>query len=1217
MSNTTRVVRFSSKLLCANILRMRFDKTSRKPLLKEDNWNAYSSAVRKQEDQAGPDASSSGSRLSSSTFPSSSPSSPTPAADRLSMRRWITDTVESLSHPSMKPKPVNPAFTPYPLPKYDASMGFGPVFLKNIPDVYHTQQRMAEAQQKTWKGQKVPRITNEEKDDDAGKGDRIKEKGGDPAERWNTPSCHPPQEEGYSGHLSGEGSSSFPSYFSSSPSNAPSELPIAQLHSCASSPARGEEATQGTGEAVSSQVFEHSLLVYHQQGQRGRKGVSSMMMVPEEGLSSSSLPTVMREEQQVGMDRDTVPTSAMITEREPALSFPFSVDVSTSPSYVVKGDSHLRVLDRLVCHRPLEDLLQQFHTRPQREARTATLLDLASTLSLRTTEELVRLFSEITCIFSTSSGNTQAGGGAGVGLQFLVTKVVKFGRPYYVTDELMKAYLELLSSATEYFVNTAPHHLWSSPAPTASSASSEGSPSAALCVQLLQFMALIRVFQPNLWFSPNPNAPSNRADYQHPRGINRFTAYRRDGEVLFDFLQHLVLESATLSAPPSPCTKERGGGGTHGPPHHNEVPLSFSFLNQFSLRGLLELLKGFAAVSPDGVPSGEVADIIWKAIVQRLEHGGGVLFGAVSSTSSSLMLHSESSSDPSLTPSALASFMEELYFTLTIIGWTEDKRRNALLEWLLATPSQGTILSAMHTSSEAGAHMMGASCSSPHRKGNASEMGGMANRDEATERNKEKEPCQCFGPNFFAAASQEVSELLKQKIVEGPLQQTLQFYQSWNTAQQESEKGTAEGKGEKKRIPVSTISLSFSMGKVEGSPFYAVIDSSRELLMSLESKALAVAFARAHEYDRRCLELLSPCEESFLVIADRVALEAKDREGRIPSIACLSYPLSSSSQKKGGSSSSSSPSTMPVPLRSIATQLASGRYPCRSFYLTRYKGQRVHPIRTFLSDLGYINALHSIFVLHSSSVTTSVDSLRSALQRVRSGKEAVVCTMSFLCALANKIYYHHGGSLTGRGKEKTGTLEETAARRALSMIAQEMKKGRVVLLPFTEELLLHDAGVVCEENLMLWTIAAFMAREMPHVKVHTLQHAFSAARQPHHALKGPHSPLRSLSDPLYDRSTPLLASLGSKRLRSVTHHVRLQQKVRDSPPRLHKVHPTRARFLYRRDLGLYDKIRVTARHVAPGFAQGALDSDLRGLGFYTPDHPQPDYVPLASSSIHN
>lgn len=35
----------------------------------------------------------------------------------------------------MMPKNVSKTFTPFPLPKYDADLGYGPVRLRDIPDI--------------------------------------------------------------------------------------------------------------------------------------------------------------------------------------------------------------------------------------------------------------------------------------------------------------------------------------------------------------------------------------------------------------------------------------------------------------------------------------------------------------------------------------------------------------------------------------------------------------------------------------------------------------------------------------------------------------------------------------------------------------------------------------------------------------------------------------------------------------------------------------------------------------------------------------------------------------------------------------------------------------------------------------------------------------------------------------------------------------------------
>lgn len=1207
MKPTTRVSLFFVPISCSRALRMRFDKTPwKEPFFRRDHANDDKMEHTKGEENtpsvAG-DPPIHGSSFSSAGY---SPN----------MKSWIASTVDQLPHPSMKPKAVDLAFTPYPLPKYDPSLGFGPVVLKNIPDIHKAQQRFSTTP--------------------------------------STPSSSPPQQTTGAATFKDADVEEDLGVARQAPEVEEPPLPMPERSGWVTeSPATPLPSIASRSPRASATKRPIAFADWRADGRDERETLSlrqSGIVDPDSGETATTASQAPPEAEDADAESAALtPSSAWETDAAPL----------APPSYFVEGDERLRILDRLVCRRSLKDLLHQFTSRPQREARTATVLDLASTLSLRRTEEFTSLFYELTSLFATSSGNTQAGGGLGVGLQFLVAKVVKFGRPYYVTDELMKAYLVLLASATEYFTQVAPHHLFpsyfsfstASSSPLSASVvmfspdmvSAEGSTSASLCIQLLHFLAVLRVFQPNLWYSPNPNAPSNRADYSHPRGANRLTAYRRDGEELFDYIEQLVLlNEQTVCVHHLPSSKESSRNEGKDTVSGNAVgTTSFSFLEHFSLQGLLNMLKGFAAVSVSGVPSGDVSDTLWNEVERRIQHADGDIHSfsfspavtpIASSCSTTTTRTQPYASSFGASPLSMTAFLEDLYLTLTLIGWTGDQRRDRVLEWLLTKKGvvlphrtlhgvdagvkakAGHTVSCRTTAKKEERTYSAASSWTSHSCVEEKEVEML--RRETGESHAEKIERECFGPNFFAAASQEVCESLKQDIVQGPLTQTLQFYYREALLKRKTE-------GEALQVDANRDVLPSSSALEVTSPFYAVVESSCELLMSLTSKSLAVAFARTHHYDRRCLEMVSPCEEAFRLIAERVAFEAGEREKGMPSVDALSYlsysddpslprPLSAAVEKHS-THDAIAPSPSPLPLSpSRITPLSLRSLPARSLYLTRYHGKRVHPIRTFLSDLAFVHQLHSVFILHSSCVTTSVESLRSALQRARSGKEAVVCTSSFLLALAKKIYFHHGGVLTGKGKDKVRPLEENAARRALSMIAQEMQKGRVVLVPFTEELLLHDAGVVCEEDLMLWTVAAFMARELPHVKVHTLQHAFSAARQPHHTLKGPHSPLRSLNDPLYSRAVPLLASLSSKRLRAVTHHVRLQQKVRDPPPRLHKVHPIRARFIYRRDRGLYDKYHVTARHLAPGFAQGALDSDLRGLGFYTPDHPQVEF--LAGSS---
>lgn len=792
-----------------------------------------------------------------------------------------------------------------------------------------------------------------------------------------------------------------------------------------------------------------------------RKSVPDILQAKEEMKAhKASLKAGVRVAEQEGAAAGE-PSLAMIelgsTEAEKELTgvSEDQLHMVSAPPYEVVGDDALKVMDRLICRRSMTDLLEQFYQRPHREARAATVLDLASSLSQRTNEELTLMFYELTSPFS-ADGN---------GLQFLVNKVVKFGRPYYVTDELMKAYLTLLSSATDFFMEEAPHQLECSP---------------RLCIQLLHFMALLRIFEPNVWFSPDPhNAPSNRGDYQHPRGLNRFTAFRRDGEVLYDAIVSLIL----------------GDGEEVNP-----------FLKRCSSEELVDLLKGIGAVSPSHGPSpranGEVIEALWRELFPRV-----------------IQEVSSETKDEAKYDSTFHRLLENIYLTMTVLGF--HTKSSHILQVLLNNSTLEAPWSA----------------------------------------------------NFFCAASQEPKDETRRAIVENFLEKRLNALQASLASLRNSsmKEGDAEGTGD-----------CTSQEKELREELEAVLQGSQELLMSLQDKSFAVSFAQRYQYDYFSLKMLP----SFHTVAERFAIEAEEREKGLDMIDYSANTASSDS---------------------ITVRLEQETWAKRpDTYLTRYKGVRVHPIRTFLSDLYYIKSLSSVFILHSSSIHHSVDGLVAALRRVRGGKCALICTYSCLDVLMQKSSWRHGDY----GKPKTEEKVKKSAARAQRILSQEIGKGKVVLLPFTEALRLHDPGVVCDEDLLLWSLVAFLGREIPLVKVHTLQHVFSAARQPHHVLKGGHSPLRQGECTLFDRSSPLLASMSSKQLRSVAHHVRLATPVKDPANKLYKVNPSRSRFIYRRDKGLFDKIRVTARNVAPGFSQGALDSDLRGLGFYTPDYPQPLYSPL-------
>lgn len=1040
------------------------------------------------------------------------------------MADWVKGALASVPS-SMRAKSLPETYTPFPLPRHDDSMGFGPLTLQDVPDVLAAQRRMHAAST----------ITGDNDNGNRNAGDASV-----PPEYPFMPT-EDPLREGVDGD------------------HHPTLQPMMERKARTSfgqQPWSGASTTRRTTTRDPVAALQTALL--DDLDEQDVVGTADDFTTNNTTTTSSTTAVTRNVLVHVLGSRADSPGSDSLFSPSPSSSSETSVAAAAAPPYEVVGDDALKVLDRLECRRTTDDLLHQFYTRPQREARTATVLDFAGSLAQRSDAELERMFYELSSLF-TAEGN---------GLQFLVTKVVKFGRPYYVTDELMKAFLVLLEASSEHLTVEAPERLERSP---------------ALCIQLLHFLALLRVFEPNRWFSPNPNAPSNRADYSHPRGVNRFTSHRRDGEELFDTIVALVLNSA---GPRSRAENRKGSVQGENEERtveeavHGGKQSEGAFLRQCSVPQLVELLNGFAAASPEAKPRGDVVDVIWHALAARLS----VALRGPPESSASM--------EQEVQKGSMLNAMERLYLTFAIIGAVE--KRKSVLTLLL--------------------QMQGEKTAAPAQRHPVNDEG------EARVAPKVSVDRPFFGPSFFAAASQEESEEVKWQIIRQHLAPLLHSLQGAHEKAVLSSPSCPAPAAAATALPQHTRA-----GDEEGrrrSQLYAVVESSQELLMACKDKSEAFGFARAHQYDTHTLQLVPHFER----VAERLALEAAEREVGLPTSCFLSARATSTSKVPGvmngtlsspepahDAASASTPGVAAEGVLDVCTQLAQRTCPRRrSTYLTRYRGKPVHPIRTLLSDLYYMSELQNVFILHSSAIARSVESLLFALRKGRSGKDAVVCSTLFLQALARKAQYDgHGG-----GSVKVQREERACAARALLILSQEAEKGRVVLLPFTEALLLHDPGVVCSEDLMLWTMSAFFARELPLVKVHTLQHAFSEARQPHHVLKGGHSVLRRHDD-LYNRSTPLLAALNSKKLRATTHHVRLQQAVRDPPNRLHKIHPIRLRFLYRRDKALYDRFHVTARHLAPGFAQGALDSDLRGLGFYTPDHPQPAYVPRGTIENRN
>ncbi|KPA80921.1 putative mitochondrial hypothetical protein [Leptomonas pyrrhocoris] len=856
----------------------------------------------------------------------------------------------------MYPKQVPADFTPFPLPKHDESLGFGPVRLRNVPDVEEARLRMDSA------AAARPRKSNSR-----------------PATTATMMSQLEPEVE------------------------SAEVLTAAMLW--------GDLNTENMDDATSAAMTD--VVVPH----------------PGSGASSSS-PAV-----------GTPSTAANDAEDNDG-------DGNELGGYHTHPQFPL--LDILECDRSVEDLLAQFWDRPQREARTATVLDFASTLQKRSNEELTRILYELSSLF-TWDGN---------GLQFLVTKVVKFGRGYTVTSELTKAFVVLVDAMTVAFVEAQPQRLAESP---------------DLFAQVLHFLALVKIMEPNKWYSLTANSMQNRADYSHPRGINQTTAYVTTGRNLLDFLEDIVTSG-------------------HEVDENADVPLPLKETDEDAARALrltatwtpdniLDVLAGFAGVMPDGKASSAVV----TALLDELWRQWSRL-------------------DFELTTPQHAEQLERLYMLLQVM----DVQRDAVLDALLGGQLRG------------------------HRRASGSSAPLFRERDDTPPLKLAASLTAVRGPDFFSGVSKDRRAEVKAAA-----------------------------------LKVLTASLARARATQDEPLLQALVEGGTELLQSLDDKELARTLAQREGFDTAILKAVPHMSS----VADR--LTAQDPSWSV-------YPLTRT--VKGGL-----PDT-----NAVLAHLRTHPVP----YVAAFQGRRVHPVRTFTANLDFIKSMDNVFVLHSSGVSTHVSGLVSVVRRLRSGKDALIVTSSCLRALQAAAQYGRTERIRGR------------ADRALNIVAYELESGRAILLPLSEELYLHDAGTYCDEDLMLWTLAAYLARDLPLVKVHTIMSKLSPARNPHHMLKAEFSPVARTTD-LYDASTPLLRSLRSKELRSVTHHPVLQRPVADRPPSLHNVNQIRARFVYRRDKALFDKYHVTARNLAPGFSQGALNSDLRGLGFYTPDHPQVRYTPVS------
>ncbi|EPY23938.1 hypothetical protein STCU_07387 [Strigomonas culicis] len=626
----------------------------------------------------------------------------------------------------------------------------------------------------------------------------------------------------------------------------------------------------------------------------------------------------------------------------------------------------------------------------------------------------------------------------GNGLAFLANVVYKYGRPYTVADEVMKSFMVLVDALEDLLVEVQPARLLAS---------------ADLYIQLLHFLALIKILEPNKWYTNNNNSPSNRSDYSHPIGINLTSAHKQTGAHLVDHMMELLLRRDPAGAP---------------------NPL----LASCSVAQLIDLLGGFAALMPDGRPNGAIT----RAILEVLEANWSRQNSVVQSVEE-------------------MERIERLYFTLS----ASDVRHDGLLASLLDEACDGA--AAAKEELAPGSHP-------PLRLSDALRAAAAARRR---------------GPFFFSAVARDARAAVK-------------------------------------RCAVAMWESSFAAAKAAGSRalVQALAESGMELLLACPDREQAARTALRVGLHGEALQGIPFCE----VLAERVVEEAQGRD----------------------------PIQLSRLLKDTQPQLAHARPRTEESYVRLFKGQRVHPIRTFLASLEYVNDMDHLFLLHSSILDRGVHELISVLRRLRTGKDTLLLTTAGLKAIQAKAAY--GASAKQR----------KACERALEMLSFEMEQGRVVLLTCVDEILLHDAGVYCDEDLLMWSVAAYLAREMPLVKVHALVSPSSPAARPHHLLKGPHSTMRRSSD-LYNKDMPLLSALRSRELRAATHLVSMRGRVRDRPNVCTMSTPrgrTSSTGATRRCLTSITLQRAIWRRAS---VAGHSRRTRVAWVFTTPEHPQVPYTP--------
>ena len=221
------------------------------------------------------------------------------------------------------------------------------------------------------------------------------------------------------------------------------------------------------------------------------------------------------------------------------------------------------------------------------------------------------------------------------------------------------------------------------------------------------------------------------------------------------------------------------------------------------------------------------------------------------------------------------------------------------------------------------------------------------------------------------------------------------------------------------------------------------------------------------------------------------------------------------------------------------------------------------------------------------------------MHALRDGRSCMIVTWTTL------------NSLYATAKRSSSSVERKSARRALLILVNSLSRGRIVVVPFSEELSVRDDLMYYDEDIIFWSTVSRLSEIHPLLRLVTLSAKAEEVNYPYIYLKPSSHLLRG-----FRRENVILErkfegewssrTIGTSETKSLTQRGRMLTSVRDAPSKIYKYNAKVALLHYRRDRPLFDKYHVNARNIAPGRSRGAVEHDFRGLGVYTPTFGQPD-----------